>query len=72
MNNDDLYAIERDERDIGGELFEVEVYTGFQAAWAAWKETQTPSDERVTLWLVRRIGGSSDFGKTIVIDSKCK
>lgn len=68
----DTYIIERDERDMGGALTLIAVYEDYQTAKEVWDKIESPINENVTLWLLRRIGGSEDIGKSIVIDCKVK
>lgn len=71
-NTHDTYVIERDERDMGGAQTIVAVYDNFKSAKEAWDKVVTPMNEHVTIWFLRRIGGSEDLGKTVVIDCKVK
>jgi hypothetical protein len=67
----DVYLIERDERDSGGCLRVLATFEDYHAAMAAWDKVPVPSDDDVQMWLVRRIGGSIDPYKSVVIDVKC-
>jgi len=71
-NAHDTYVIERDERDLGGEITVIAIYEDYQTALAVWEKVAVPVNEKITMWFLRRIGGSADLGKTVVIDCKCK
>lgn len=49
----DYYIIDRDERDIGGELVRVATLRTWKSAKQAWSETQPSDDEQVGMFFAR-------------------
>lgn len=47
------YIIDRDEREIGGELVRVATFTSWKEAKAAWDSTRRAEDRNVSMFFAR-------------------
>lgn len=69
----DVYVIERDERDIGGGFKIIARFDSWLEASKAWNLVHEDDDPNVFMWLLRfKAGESSDPLKAFVLDCKVK
>lgn len=72
LKPDDIYIIERDERDIGGKLERIATYYDWEHARDAWKNTPPDDREDVQLWFVKLEHGIDDPAHHTVLECKQK